>query len=124
MHCNDMIMGDNNELNLVGLLEKGWFSTLLGPCLSFADLRNLSSSNKTTQAAVQELVRRWPDEIRELLGTWCGETPSSLLIFGIHGDSCENGVDTLRGAGRPVWRRNMHPAPIARCLPDSLAYNN
>lgn len=104
-------MEDRNQLILVDLLEKEWFFTLLGPCLSFADLRNLCLSSKPTQVAVRALVGTWPEEVRELLGTWCGKTPSSLLIFGTHG-------------ANDVECRYRHPAPIIRFQVDSLSYDD
>jgi len=104
-------MEDRNELNLVDLFETDWFFTLLGPCLSFADLRNLCLSSKPTQVAVRALVGTWPQEIRDALRTWCAKSPSSLLIFGVHNAS-------------DVDKRYRHPAPIIRFRVDSLTYDD
>lgn len=99
-------MGDCNELT--DLLQKDWLCTILGPYLSFADLRNLSLSNKPTHAAVQKLAGTWPQEIRNL-----PKQPSSLLMFGIHGACSIDDVGLYR-----------HPAPIIRFQVDSLSYDD
>ena len=75
---------EDEDLNLNAILERVWFGNLIGPYLSFADLRHLGLSNKSTLSSVQELVQTWPDEIRELLRVWCGGS-RSLLTFGFYG---------------------------------------
>jgi hypothetical protein len=97
--------------NLTHVLENDWFASLLLPYLPFGGLRNLAVSSKTARSAVYAFVMNWPEEIRELVTTWCAETPSSLLIAEV-----DNAVDTETGKYR-------HPAPIIRFRGDNLSYN-
>lgn len=112
-----------DELHLTNLLQEEWLLPLLGASLSFDDLRNLSLSSKLMNAAVQSLVQSWPNEISELLRTWCGKTPSpALFITGVHVAFKESEAFSDALANGNIKYR--HPAPIIRFQVATLAYDS
>ena len=102
------------ETGLSSLLEKDWFASLLSPYLSFGDLRNLSMSSKTLEVIVSSQTAIWPDEVKELVRTWCTEPGDCLFMVGIH-DQC------TRMRGSVVQYR--HPAPMIQFQVDCLSYD-
>lgn len=74
----------SSRLCLKGLLlEKYWFASLFSPYLSFGDMRSLSMSNKTAKCIVSSVTSAWPEEIKELVRTWCTEQSGCPLVVGI-----------------------------------------
>ena len=73
-------MNASTDFNLVSLLEKDWFGSLLFPYLSFGELRDLYLSNKVAMPIVSSFTATWPAEIRELNRTWCKIPVESLVI--------------------------------------------
>jgi hypothetical protein len=63
------------------MLQIDWLVSSLLPYIgAFRDLRSFAVSNKANLAAVRSLTGMWPDEIRELLTTWCTETPVPIYF--------------------------------------------
>ena len=97
------------------MLEKDWFKSLLLPFLSFGDLHNLFKSNKVGKAVVQSLTAAWPDEIRELVRTWC-KGPDEFLIIVNTDVSCTR----FQEEG---FAQHRYPPPIIKFQVDSLSFD-
>jgi hypothetical protein len=65
------------------MLQMDWLVSSLLPYIGgFRDLRSFAVAYKANLAAVRSLTGTWPDEIRELLTTWCTETPVPSILHG------------------------------------------
>jgi hypothetical protein len=63
------------------MLQMDWLVSSLLPYIGgFGDLRSFAVANKANLAAVRSLTGTWPGEIRELLTTWCTETPVPIYF--------------------------------------------
>ena len=108
------------EVNLIVLLEKDWFHSLLFPYLSFGDLHNLYKSSKVLNSIVSTLTTTWPEEIRKLNRIWCMTPGESEDLFALCGSTLSNRI-----IGSTRLRTSSFPSLtfILRLQVDSLSYD-